>query len=70
MWNLYNKLSLIFNALLWVGGSFRGSCVGEGLCESLGSVLQDVDNVWLHVGQGLLCKNHLQMLYMHIYSLK
>ena len=40
--------------------------MGEGLCKSLGSVLQDVDNVWLNVSQGLLYKIVFQMLYMYI----
>lgn len=29
--------------------------MGEGVSEGLGSVLEDVDDVWLHVGQRLLC---------------
>ena len=38
--------------------------MSEGFCESLGSVLQDVDDVWLHVGQGLLCDKSFIGLYI------
>lgn len=30
--------------------------MGEGVGEGCGSVLKDVDNMWLHVGQSLVLK--------------
>ena len=47
--------TIILGFIIFYKSSRGSSSVSKSLCESLGSVLQDVNEVWLYVGQGLLC---------------
>lgn len=52
---LHIKYWCFGDILLWVGKNFRvgSACMSKSFCESLGTVIEKVNKVWLHISQSL-----------------